>query len=150
MNKHIPSPIPFINFDLNYSPLPPNYPVHQLSPLEFQPAAYTQGDKNHIYVTIVLPLPGQLFIELPNGIGYRRDGVKHVFTCEIQLMNDLDSQPTGRLGIMGFSIDIAEGMSCESQWEILVSEIEGGENDTSLGKVVMDANILPTLEDKKA
>lgn len=153
MDTKIPSPIPFTNFELNYSPLPLDYPRLPLASLEFQPAAYTQGNEKTIYVTIIVPLPKQMFIVLPSGIGYIMDGDRNVYTCEIQLMNDLDSANTGRLGIMSFSIDISEGMSCEGRWDIQVIDPEsGGGNGNSggLGKVVMDANILPTLEEPKA
>lgn len=151
MDTQIPSPIPFVNFTLNYAPLPECYPILELSDMQFQPAAYTQGDEDNIYVTILVPLPGQMFIELPQGIGYQKALPKDTYTCVIQLINDNDSESEGRLGMLSFSINVSEGMQCHAQWEIVVLNPDiPGENETSLGKVVMDANILPTLEEPKA
>jgi hypothetical protein len=148
MQTDTPTPIPYINFDVNYSPLPLYYPKLPLSALEFQPAAYTQGTGGTIYVTIVIPLPEQMFIDLPVYIGFTGSREKGTYYCGIQLKNDSDGDINGRLGIMSFSIDITEQMSCHGQWEIQVTDPQHGQLSDSLGKVVMDANILPTEDPK--
>lgn len=151
MDTQIPSPIPFVDFTLKYIPLPEGYPILPLSPLQYQPAAYTQGNEESIYVTILVPLPGQMFIELPHGIGYVKGVPNDTYTCELQLTNDIESELEGRLGILSFSISLSEGMKCQGQWEIAVLDPASGggeENEGSLGKVVMDANILPTMDPK--
>ena len=92
-----------------------------------------------------------MFIELPQGIGYLKGVPNDTYTCEIQLTNDVESELEGRLGILSFSISLSEGMKCQGQWEIVVLDPPGGGeggNEGNLGKVVMDANILPTMDPK--
>lgn len=144
-------PIPFASFSLNYIPLPADYPILPLNAQQCQPAAYTQGELEAIYVTIVLPLPDKMCIELPDGVSFTEGGVHDIYKCVIQLGNDVESDPDGRLAMISFSINISEGMNPAGHWEIEVLDApgEGDEgNEGTLGKVVMDANMLPTFEPK--
>lgn len=151
MDTQNPLSVPFADFSLTYIPLPEDYPILPLTDQQFQPAAYTQGQGDAIYVTIVLPLPGQMSIELPHGISYKESGERDTYKCVLQLMDDVESGLEARLALLKFSINLSDQMSPEGNWEIevLVPKTEGGEgNEGTLGKVVMDANMLPTFEEK--
>jgi hypothetical protein len=152
-----PLPIPFEDFMLEYATLPQYYPKLPLNALQQQPAAYTQGTLERIYVTIVVPLPGNLFIDLPVQLSYIDGGEVDTYFCGIQLTNTGVSDvvtASGRLAIISFSVVMDGEMSAEGQWKITVNNPENKGIDLgrdSLGKVVMDSNILPTFpEDKKA
>lgn len=154
MDTTTPLPIVFSDFMLGYTTLPEYYPKLPLSALQQQPAAYTQGTVERIYVTIVLPLPGRLVVDLPIAVSYVEGGETDTYYCGIQLKYNEDEVPGGRLAIISFSVDMTGQMSAHGQWYITVNNPEQLGIDLgkdSLGKVVMDSNILPTYpEDKKA
>lgn len=151
MDTTIPLPIEYADFMLEYATLPDYYPKLPLNALQQQPAAYTQGTSEKIYVTIIVPLPGNLYIDLPVNLSYIDGGEVDTYLCGIQLNNGDLSAPGGRLGIISFSVLMAGDMSPEGQWKITVNNPASDRlGKDSLGKVVMDSNILPTFpEDPK-
>ncbi|RFM31816.1 hypothetical protein [Chitinophaga silvisoli] len=141
--------VPFTNFSCEYFELPASYPVQPFDDQELQPATYNQIKEQAGYLTVLLPLPGNLGVTLPDTLEISTDEEGVIYNLSLSLNHEESLDDNGRLAMISLSVDFPDIVSTEGKWQILVSApaAAGGEVsilDRKLGKVVMDSNILPT------
>jgi len=124
-----------------YTELPANYPQLPLNDLWFQPAAYTQGKNNTVYVTVLIPLPPNQQVVPPETIERGQEDGSIQFIYNIELRKDGKANASDTLAYFTFSFrpDLPAG----TNFKLRISVIAAPGTD-ELGKVVMDSNMLPT------
>ncbi|WP_343691271.1 hypothetical protein [Chitinophaga sp.] len=140
--------VPFTNFSCEYFALPQNYPIQPFDAQELQPATYNQIKEQAGYITVLLPLPGNLGVTLPDTLEISTDEEGVIYNLNFLLDHEESLDENGRLAMISLSVDFPETVNTEGQWEIFVSAPAGAGGevtilDRHLGKVVMDSNILP-------
>jgi len=141
--------VPFTNLSYEYFALPASYPVQPYDDQELQPATYNQIKDQAGYITILLPLSGNLGITLPDTMEISTDEEGVIYNLHLSLEHEESLDQNGRLAMISLSVDFPETVSKEGKWQIIVSAPADAGSEISilsskLGKVVMDANILPT------
>jgi hypothetical protein len=141
--------VSFTNSSYEYFALPASYPVQPFDDQELQPATYNQVKEQAGYITILLPLPGNLGLSLPETLEISTDEEGVMYNLNLLLNHEESLDENGRLAMISLSVDFPASVNTEGKWQILVSApaAAGGEVgilDRKLGKVVMDSNILPT------
>ncbi|THU39590.1 hypothetical protein FAM09_13900 [Niastella caeni] len=139
-------PVYFNSFDLHYIPLPENYSILPITALGPQPAAYAQGTFEMLYVTIAIPVSGQHTLIQPEGIGLTMSDLPktYMFRCTFAMGSD-QANVQARLALIGFSVCMPRGVAKDDLVQLSIYVIPDPKKpDDNVGKVVMDANILPT------
>jgi|GEM_PF-3182938 len=139
--------VSFTNLSYEYFALPESYPVQPFDAQELQPATYNQIKEQAGYITILLPLPGNLGVTLPDTMEISTDEEGVIYNLNLLLNHEESLDDQGRLAMISLSVDFPEMVSTEGQWQILVSAPASAGSEISiarkkLGKVVMDANIM--------
>lgn len=140
--------VPFTNLSCEYFALPQAYPIQPFDAQELQPATYNQVKEQAGYITVLLPLPGNLGVTLPELLEISTDEEGAIYNLNLLLDHEETLDDNGRLAMISLSVDFPETVSTEGQWQIFVSAPAGASGeitimDRHLGKVVMDSNILP-------
>ena len=139
--------INFDSFELFYIELPENYPEQPIRELGPQPAAYTQGDYTNLFVTMVMPLSAQHALQQPEYMEMKISGrpETYLFECTFRLTGDNTTHISARLAIVEFSVTLPEEVNRDGSIKIAVYVNDGAvPPDDNIGKVVMDANMIPT------
>jgi len=129
-----------VNTEINYTDLPAGYP--QLSGGDtYQTAAYTEGTSSQISFAIVLPVDAAERVVVPGSVIYNSDNGGMIYCTLTIIEGDSTSE---QLAMIKFSVAPQAGAE-HAPITIFVDEgsTHEGLQDRKLGKVVMDANILP-------
>jgi hypothetical protein len=137
--------VSFTNLSYEYFALPASYPVQPYEAQQLQPASYTQTKDQTGFVTVILPLPGNLGVELPETLQVTADGEEVIYKLSIGLRNNDGLDENGRLAMLSFSVEFPDDISAEGKWEVEIepAAIATARGGKLVGKVVMDSNILP-------
>lgn len=141
--------IPFTSLSYVYTALPEGYPVQPYVAQQFQPVVYTEGKGQSGYLTVLLSLPGNLLVSLPEALQVETDGEDEVYTFLINLTHNENLEENGRLVMISVGVDFPDAINMDGKWEVVVAApvYEGlvtAFGSKIVGKVVMDSNIYPT------
>ncbi|SFW67767.1 hypothetical protein [Chitinophaga sancti] len=140
--------VSFTNLSYEYFALPASYPIQPYNDQELQPATYNQIKDQAGYITILLPLSGNLGVSLPDTLEISTDDKDVVYHLNLILNHEESLDENGRLAMISLSVDFPEDVSTEGKWQVMVSAPAdaGGEFrmfSNKRGKVMMDSNIMP-------
>jgi hypothetical protein len=129
-----------VDTEINYTDLPANYP--QLSTGDtYQPAAYTEATSSQIGFAILLPVDAAERVVVPGSVLYNSDNGGMIY-CPLTIITG--DSTTEQLAMIKFHV-VPQAGAEHAPITIFVDEgsTQEGLQDRKLGKVVMDANILP-------
>jgi len=137
---------PIVEFDVHYAPLPANYPHLPLCDHDLQPAAYTQGNADETYVLVLLPVKHHRKVTCPDTIELKTEGnTENFWLCHIVVEDDDQGCAEHQLAMIKGYVSFPGNNEKYYPWKIVVTDPTIPGDDGTLGKVVMDSNILPTV-----
>ena len=137
-------PVYFEKFALDNAPLPHYYPVLPIKALGHQPAVYAQGNSTTLYVAIMIPLFAGEALEQPQNADLKTSGDSETYTCECSFLVVKDGGPVSdSLAVVKFSVGLPEDLTPDTKVRVAVYVTDPIIGD-NVGKVVMDATMLPT------
>jgi hypothetical protein len=136
---------PIVAFEVHYAPLPANYPQLPLNDHDLQPAAYTQGDADETYVLILLRVEPHRKVICPDTIELQTENqTDNFWFCHLAVEKDELGCPEHQLAMIKGHVSFPGSNERYYPWQIVVTDPAIPGDDGTLGKVVMDSNILPT------
>jgi phage tail protein X len=127
--------IPFTNLSYEYIALPEGYPVQPYNDQALQAAVYTASKGRSGYVTVLLPLTGNLAVTLPDML----EAEEAVYHFAIGLKHDESLDDKGRLAMISMAVEFPDVVAKEGLWDVVVAWEDKARN------VVMYTNMLPVL-----
>ena len=153
--KNDPIHVDFTSFDLNYTDsIPAHYPHLPVAALGLQPATYAQVRANNIYVAVVIPVMADQTFELPACLDmttyslHETGDTVFTFKCILEVNRYHANEEPTRLALIYFSAFSPENIADDDQVRISLDIVHGSKvPDGNVGKVVIDANVMPTHPD---
>lgn len=153
--KDDPIHVGFLTFDLNYTDLiPHHYPHLPIAALGLQPATYAQVHANYIYVAVVIPVTAEQTLQRPDWLEmttyslHETGDTVFTFKCVLEVNRYNENDELTRLAMVGFSAFSPENIANGDQVRISLDIVHGSKEPIgNVGKVVMDANVMPTHPD---
>lgn len=141
--------IPFTSLSYVYTALPEGYPVQPYVAQQFQPVVYTESKGQSGYLTVLLSLPGNLLVSLPESMQVETNGEDEIYAFHIHLTYNENLEENGRMVMISVGVDFPDSIAMNGKWEVVVAApvYEGlvtAFGSKIVGKVVMDSNIYPT------
>jgi hypothetical protein len=135
--------LPYFPFPLpvQYVPLPAPYPRLPLGPVELQPVSYTQGNNGIVFVTLLVPLAAHQ--KLGDDLQIEVIGMPGMVTyqCSISIVIDTSFSDQDQLALTSFAFPSDQALY---KVAIEVNIDDEGTSGGGGGRVVMDANMMPT------
>jgi hypothetical protein len=153
--KNDPIHVDFTSFDLNYTDsIPDHYPYLPIAALGLQPAAYAQVYASNIHVAVVIPVMADQTFELPACLDmstyslHETGDTVFTFKCILEVNRYHANEEPTRLALIRFSAFSPQNIANDDQVYINVEIVQPGKKPRgNVGKVVMDANVMPTHPD---
>lgn len=126
--------------------MPANYPQLPLNDHDLQPAAYTQGNTDETYVLILLRVEPYRKIACPNTLQLQKESENDSsWLCYLEVEKDDPGCAEHQLAMIKGYVNFPGNNEKFYPWKIVVTDPAIPGDDGTLGKVVMDSNILPTV-----